>query len=393
MPTDRWSSPRSGHTLEAEHVQGRGVAVQQGGRRVLITGISGVLAGRLAARLEADERVAYIGGVDFSEPAQRLTRTEFIRADIRNPLVAKVVDSTRVDTIVHLSISATPGGAGGRSRMKELNVIGTMQLLAAAQKAPAMRRMVVKSSTAVYGSHYADPALFREDAQIGGHGSPQGYAKDAIEVERYARGMARRRPDAALTILRFANLLGAGATSPLTAYFGMPVVPTVFGYDPRLQFCHIDDAVEILHRSALEDHPGTYNVAGRGILYLSQAIRLAGRPSVAIPQPLMAGTAGLLRRLRRVDFSPEQLHLLLYGRVGDISRMRERFGFEPSRSTRETFEDFIASRGIDPLLGPEAVERVEAGLRRALIRSEEPPAAGRPVSVLATTTPDDGAQT
>ena len=39
--------------------------------------------------------------------------------------------------------------------MKEMNVIGTMQLLAACQKAPSVRRVVLKSTTAVYGSSSA----------------------------------------------------------------------------------------------------------------------------------------------------------------------------------------------------------------------------------------------
>jgi UDP-glucose 4-epimerase len=349
---------------------------EQEGRRILITGIAGVLASRLAARLEADDRVAYVAGVDRTEPAGDLLRTEFVRADLRNPLVAKVVESTRVDTIVHLSISARPGTAGGRGRMKELNVIGTMQLLAAAQKSSRVQRMIVKSTTAVYGSHYADPALFREDAQIGGHGSPHGYAKDALEVERYARGFGRRRPDADLTILRFANFLGPGIESPLTTYFAMPVVPTVLGYDPRVQFCHEDDAVEILHRSVMGRHAGTYNVAGPGILYLSQAIRMAGRPSVAIPQPLVASIASLLRRTGRIDVSPDQLSFLLFGRVGDITRMREAFGYEPTYSTRSAFEDFIGSRRIAPLVDADTAERWERDLHDLLTRSARSAAAG-----------------
>jgi UDP-glucose 4-epimerase len=348
---------------------GGAVATQGAGRRVLITGIAGVLASRLAARLEAEDGVAYVAGVDRTEPSAELLRTEFVRADLRNPLVAKVVESTKVDTIVHLSISARPGRAGGRGRMKELNVIGTMQLLAAAQKASRVSRMIVKSTTAVYGSHYADPALFREDAQIGGHGSAHGYAKDALEVERYARGFGRRRPDAALTILRFANFLGADVESPLTSYFSMPVVPTVLGYDPRVQFCHEDDAVEILFRSVMGHHPGTYNVAGPGILYLSQAIRMAGRATVPLPQPLLMSTANLLRRLGRVDVSPEQLSFLLFGRVGDISRMRAEFGYEPRFSTREAFTDFIGSRRIAPLVDPETAQRWERELHDFLTRS------------------------
>lgn len=340
---------------------------QQERRRVLITGIATELAGRLAARLEADERVEYLAGVDFVEPSHDLVRTEFVRADLRNPLVAKIVDSTKVDTIIHLAVTATPGDAGGRTRMKELNVIGSMQLLAAAQKSPRLNRVVVKSTTAVYGSHYTDPSLLGEDAGTGGS-RPAGYTKDAIEVERYARGFARRRTEATLTILRFANFLGPKVDSPLTGYFALPVVPTVLGFDPRLQFCHIDDAVEILVRSAMEDHPGTYNVAGPGILYLSQALRIAGKPSVPIPLPLTNVTANLLRRTGRVDFSPDQLRFLQFGRVGDISRMRVGYGYEPVYSTRDAFCDFIGSKRIEGMLDKETAMRWERELYQFLGR-------------------------
>lgn len=340
---------------------------QEGRRRVLITGIASELAGRLAARLEDDERVEYLAGVDFAEPSHDLVRTEFVRADLRNPLVAKVVESTKVDTIIHLAVTATPGSAGGRARMKELNVIGSMQLLAAAQKSARVRRVVVKSTTAVYGSHYTDPSLLREDAGTGGP-RPAGYTKDAIEVERYARGFGRRREDATLTILRFANFLGPTVDSPLTGYFALPVVPTVLGFDPRLQFCHITDAVEILVRSAMSDHPGTYNVAGPGILYLSQALRLAGKVSAPIPLPFANTTATLLRRSGRVDFSPDQLQFLQFGRVGDISRMRAEYGYEPAYSSREAFLDFVGSRRIEGLLDSETVMRWERDLYQFLRR-------------------------
>ncbi|MFX9946995.1 NAD-dependent dehydratase, partial [Acinetobacter baumannii] len=91
-----------------------------------------------------------------------------------------------------------------------------------------------------------------------------GYAKDAVEVEGYARAFGRRRPDATLSILRFANFIGPGVDSPLTRYFALPVVPTVLGYDPRLQLVHIDDAATVLERATLGDYPGISNVAGPG---------------------------------------------------------------------------------------------------------------------------------
>ncbi|MPZ72669.1 MAG: NAD-dependent epimerase/dehydratase family protein [Nitriliruptorales bacterium] len=336
-------------------------------QRVLITGIAGQLAGQLAARLEADDSIEYIAGLDLHEPSHDLTRTEFVRADLRNPLVARIIDSTRVDTVVHLSLTAVPSSAGGRSRMKELNVIGTMQLLAAAQKAPKLHKVVVKSTTAVYGSNYADPALFREDVAPGG--APRsGYSKDAVEVENYARAFGRRREDVVLTILRFANFIGPTVDSPLTGYLGLPVVPRVLGYDPRLQLCHQDDGVEVLYRSVTGSHPGIYNVAGPGIIYLSQAIRMAGKPTVPVALPFVQGLAGTLRRSGRVDFSPDQLQFLLYGRVGDISRLRRSYGYEPRFSTRAGFENFLASGRITPLVEQETVRGWERSLHQLLTR-------------------------
>ncbi len=331
------------------------------GRRVLITGIATELAGMFARQLEAREDVEYVVGVDVREPHHDLTRTEFVRADIRNPLVSKVLNAAEVDTIVHMSTVSAPSSAGGRSRMKEQNVIGAMQLLAAAQKSESVKRFVLKSTTAVYGSDYTDPALFREED------TPRippksGFAKDATEIEGYARAFGRRRKDVSLTMLRFANFLGGQMESALGAFFGLPVIPSVLGYDPRLQFCHEDDAVEVLLRATLEDHPGIYNVAGPGILYLSQCVRLAGRVPAPIPLPLVSAVAGMVKRSKRVDFSPEQLKFLQFGRVGDTARLRRDFGYEPRYSSRAAFEDFIARRRISGLVDRDEVIRWEREL-------------------------------
>src|SRR5438132_6242276 len=174
------------------------------GQRVMITGISRRLAGRLAQRLEADPKVEYVVGVGLNEPEVDLERTEFVHADIRNPLIAKIIQTTEVDTLVHLSIISTPTRVGGRSAMKEINVIGSLQLFAACQKAQALRKVVMKSSTAVYGASPRDPALFTENMSARGE-IRHGYAKDSIEVEQSARDFGRRRPDVGLTVLRFAN--------------------------------------------------------------------------------------------------------------------------------------------------------------------------------------------
>jgi UDP-glucose 4-epimerase len=336
-------------------------------RVVLVTGVSRYLGSRLAAVLQADPSIERVIGVDTVAPKADVTktlgRTEFVRADIRNPLIAKVIAQAEVDTVVHMNVIATPLGAGGRTAMKEINVIGTMQLLAACQKAPSMRKLVVKSTTAVYGSSPRDPALFTEDAEP--RALPKsGYAKDAVEVEGYVRGFGRRRPDVTLSVLRCTNYIGPTIDTPLTRYLSLPVVPTVLGFDPRIQLCHEDDGIEVLRRCAVEDHPGIFNVGGEGVLLLSQAVRRVGRFSVPVPAPSVTLVAGLLRRAGLVDFSPEQMRYLEHGRVADTARLRAELGWAP-RSTAEAMQSFVERS--PRILNPETVAAAEERLLGLLV--------------------------
>ncbi len=303
-------------------------------------------------------------GVDAVPPEHSLGDADFVRADIRHPMIAKVLAEHDVDTVVHMDVNGTPlgrtRGRGSRSAVKETNVIGTMQLLGACQKAPSVRRLVVKSTTNVYGSAPRDPAVFTETMPAKSLPSG-GFAKDAVEVEGYVRGFARRRPDVAVAVLRFANILGPGADSPLAEYFSLPVLPTVFGYDPRLQFVHEDDVIGVLLVASQEAgrgtlNSGTFNIAGDGVLLLSQTARRLGRPTVPVLLPTVTWVGSALRSLGVSDFSPEQIRLLTHGRVVDTTQMRETLGFTPKFTTAGTFHDFAASRGPG-LLPPERLAR------------------------------------
>jgi UDP-glucose 4-epimerase len=284
-------------------------------------------------------------------------KIEFVRADIQNPLIAKVIVGSEADTVVHMAIQTPASRSASRPAVKELNVIGTMQLLAACQKAPALRKLVVKSSVAAYGASPRDPAMFTEGT------APRevprgGYAKDIVEIEGYVRGFSRRRPDVAVTVLRFAPVIGPRADTALTRYFSLPVVPTALGYDPRMQFVHTDDALEVLHRSVVEEHPGVFNVAGEGVLLLSQAIRRAGRVPVPVPQIGLSAVAGFAKRSGMLDFSLDQLDFLVHGRVVDTSKLIEEYGFRPRR-TVDAFDDFVRGHDLSSVISPDNVAAVE----------------------------------
>jgi UDP-glucose 4-epimerase len=332
-----------------------------GHRVVLVTGVSRDLGRRFARAVASEPGVRRVIGVDIVPPRGDMGDVSFVRADIRNPVIAKIIAKEDVDTVVHMSVIATPGSAGGRNAMKELNVIGTMQLLAACQKAPSLRALVVKSTTTVYGASSRDPAMFTEDMEP--RRAPRaGYAKDVAEIESYVRGFARRRPDVRVATLRAANVVGPHVVSPITSYFRLPVIPTVVGHDPRLQFLHEEDLFDVLRHAVVHDVAGTFNVAGDGILMLSQAIRRLQRPSVPMPAAAVGRVGSLLRSARVADFSPEQIGFLTYGRGVDTTAMRSALGFEPRYTSAEAFADFGA---LLPVTGGRT-DRVLSGLARAL---------------------------
>jgi UDP-glucose 4-epimerase len=331
------------------------------GRVVLVTGVSRYLGGRFARLLAADPAVDRVIGVDVIPPPHDIGAADFVRADIRNPVIARIIEHAGVDVVVHMSVIATPLGAGGRVSMKEINVIGTMQLLAACQKSASLRRLVVKSTAAVYGSSPRDPAMFTED-MLGKLEPRTGWGKDSIEVEGYVRGFVRRRPDVDVVTLRLANIIGPGIRTPMTDYFALPVIPTPFGFDGRLQFVHEDDSLEALRLATVGDAEGTVNVAGDGIVLLSQAARLAGRPTMPIPPQAGGWARQLFRRQGLVDLSRDQMRFLSYGRGLDTTRMRNLLGLEPRFTTREAFLDFVRGRRLEGPLSPEAVHGVQAAL-------------------------------
>jgi UDP-glucose 4-epimerase len=136
----------------------------------------------------------------------------------------------------------------------------------------------------------------------------------------------------------------------LSRYFALPVVPTVFGFDARIQLLHSADALAVLELATLQDKPGVFNVGSDGVMTLSQAIRRAGRIELPMPRSVMPSVGKLLRGARVVDFSADQVRLLNFGRVVDTKRLKQVFGYTPRWTTREAFDDFIVGRGLRPVL-------------------------------------------
>src|SRR3954468_8034659 len=314
------------------------------GRRVLITGIGSFWGGRVAQTLEQDDDVEMIVGLGVEEPQVPLERTEYVRADQSYSILSRIVRATQADTILHTFLIVDSTRMSGR-QLHEVNVIGTMNLLAAAGAADSsVRNIVVKSSTLVYGSSYQDPAWFREE--MSRVGAPKTRVeRSLLEVEGYLRDFAEDNPHVTVTLLRFANVLGTDIRTPISKALSMPLTPGILGFDPLLQFVQEDDVVRSIEFVTNAQLSGIYNVAGDGRLPWSEVVAICGkRLAPILPPVLTAAAAAPLSQFNVVDLPPELLDLLRYGRGVDNRRLK-RAGFKYRYTSAGAVESFAqASR-------------------------------------------------
>jgi UDP-glucose 4-epimerase len=294
--------------------------------RVLLTGLSTEWGGRLAQALEGFEQIETIIGVDSREPTVELERTEFVKVTNQHSLLQRIVRAAEIDTVVDTRLIVNSLAAPPRIA-HENNVIGTMNLLAACAGADSpVRKFVFKSSTYYYGSEQDDPAFFTEEMRRP-HKPGTSLERDIVEAEESVADFAAKNPEVTVTVLRCANVLGPDVETAFTRMLGLPMVPMVLGFDPRLQFVHERDIVHALEHATLNDLPGVFNVAADGVLALSEVISLLGkRPLPALPPFGYGLLAGPLRRLG-VRIPEEMGNLLRFGRGVD-NRLYKATGFD-----------------------------------------------------------------
>src|SRR5690606_4949895 len=144
---------------------------------------------------------------------------------------SRIVKAVKVDTIVHTFLVMDSSEMRSR-RIKEINVIGTMNLYAAASAAASTVRTVAGTSSAhVYGAGPRDPNVCLEE-HARTPPARTAVEQTMLEVESYVRDFAEDNPHVTVSMLRFSNVLGAEIRTPLTKLLSLPVVPTLFGFDP-----------------------------------------------------------------------------------------------------------------------------------------------------------------
>jgi UDP-glucose 4-epimerase len=318
------------------------------GKRVLITGLATFWGGRVAQALEADPSVEVIVGLDRFEPTVQLERTEYVRSDESYSILNRIVKAAKIDTIIHTFLVVDSTQMRSRT-IHEINVIGTMNLFAAAS-APGstVRNVIVKSSTLVYGASPQDPVWFSEETRRSK--PPKNMVeRSLLEVESYVRDFAVDNPHVMVSMLRFSNVLGPDITTPLAKALELPLVPCIFGFDPRFQFVHETDVVRAILFVLQQKVQGIYNVAGDGLLPWSEVASICGRRTVPMP-PVGVGLLSRPLAWLGVELPPELLDLLRHGRGVDNRRLK-RAGFDYRYTSAGTVADYVEALRISRTVG------------------------------------------
>ena len=235
-------------------------------------------------------------GLGANEPRVPLERTEFVRSDQKYSILSRIVRATQVDTIVHTFLETNSVNVATRA-LHEINVIGTLNLLAAAGSAgSSVRQVVVKSSTHIYGSAETDPAWFREEDTRTAPVRTR-VERSLIEVESLVRDFTEDNPHLVVSVLRFANVLGTDIITPVSYNLRRRLLPCIAGFDPLVQFIEEDDVVRALEYVTRHRIPGVFNVAGSGKLPWSEVASICNGYLLPLPPFRPRAFVAPLRRI------------------------------------------------------------------------------------------------
>ncbi len=347
---------------------------------IVVTGVSGYWGRRVAQQLLALPGVRVLG-VDRRAPAEPLAGLDFIKADIRNPLLVDLLRAEQAHTLVHL--------AWRERQMRheedfESNVLGAMQLFGACVDA-GVQQVVWRSTTAVYGARAENPLYMPESAPLAAR-AYSAYIRDALEVERFIAELAREYPELRFAVLRLANVIGADVDSPLTRLLRQPVWPDLLGFDPLLQVIDADDAVAALVQAAVQPTSGPVNVAAPGVVSLCQLAGRLGRPTLPIPHLLVYWGWPVLSSLpagrELLGWFPLEPDYLRYPWIADVARMGEALGFAPRWRALEAVQRYVEATRTQRYRSPAAADPYAADQLERIIAERQPAAQRVTVDVL-----------
>jgi UDP-glucose 4-epimerase len=314
-------------------------------RSVLITGADGYLGRQVTAALAADRRqLTTIVASDLrSVPRDRQLRgVDYLAMDICSPELSRALEKYRVDVVVHLAAVVTPGKKSNRQLEYNVDVLGTENVLKACLKA-GVKRIIYTSSGAAYGYHADNRSWLDEGDPIRGN-VEFAYSHHKRLVEEMLARYREEHPELEQLIFRPGFILGATTRNQITNLLDQPRITGLKGAGSPFVIIWDQDVVGAILRGIFRGGRGIYNLAGDGILTLSEMAGLLGKPYRELPVWVVTAALWVGKKLRLTQYGPEQVRFLRYRPVLSNRRLKKEFGYIPQKTTRQVFEYYLESR-------------------------------------------------
>ena len=269
--------------------------VQQG-KVVAVTGASGYVGTKLLERLEQEPGLGKMVAFDVRPLPAPIHNIAVYRKDVSGPIDEELNDQGAT-TLVHLAFNARRGANRREvASIREENLETLRSVLASCVRA-RIGHLIYLSSHTVYGAHSDNPVPILDDAPMRPSlDFPYGYDKHLCELALEEFGQVQQ--DIKVTILRSCMVLGHGAENSATKAFFRSWLLGVSDSNPALQFVYDDDLARIISIIIQKEIPGTFNVAGDGVVYYREMAKIIKSKLISLPSFMAYPLARLSWQLR-----------------------------------------------------------------------------------------------
>ncbi len=298
--------------------------------KIAITGVSGYLGQLVLKRLEQNQSIQKMIGIDVKEPpgAKKLT---FVKQDIRDKQIRAALKGC--DALIHLAFVVMPIRKSD-AEIDSINVDGSKNVFQAAAEA-GVQKIIYTSSVAAYGAWPDNPVPITEDWPR----RPQPdfyYAKTKAMVENWLDEFEPHHPDVDIVRLRPHIFVGPTVYNLANEWFSKKIMAAIKGAKQYLQLVWDQDVVDAVCLSLKKNVRGAFNIAPDDWLDLQEVAKILNRPVITIPFGLAYVIAKMAWTLHVSEFfHPVWLKGARHPIVADNSKAKKELGWIPTKTTRE----------------------------------------------------------
>jgi len=306
-------------------------------KKYCITGVNGYI-GSLLGQKFVDENIQFIGldmQADKGDKDYPYHQVNIMDKDKLNEIFQK----EKVDVLIHLAAYGAP--EGDEQLAYNTNVKGTENVIAAA-KAGGMKRIVLSSSAAAYGSHPDNPVPMTEDHPLRANDNYY-YSVHKKTQEEVVKTFLKKNPKINYMILRLCIVLGKNINNPTGVFLKSPfLVNPPKSLDTPIQFIHENDVVEVLYLAAKSSKSAIMNVAPDHPTTVREMAKTTGKILIKAPLGIMTFFANLSKALRLSSVGGKSLNFTMNPIVVDTTLLKKTLPFKPNYKSVEVLVDYLA---------------------------------------------------